>query len=264
MSSSIHMKVICFILFQHQRFVFSSLIILQLIIIQFTGLQKLSIETINISFFFSGRSVDITLSEVNLNGHITELDRSSCGHWGGSCVDKAFKSALAEIFTEEMIKNYKHRHLADYIYLFREFEKRKFISRQNSFIMKFPFSLYEECLKTFGEDLITHINKSKFKDQIIMKLDKLKMNWKLFETFFQPACDGIIKHVKKLFHSPKFKDVNKIFMVGGFSESYILQDAIRDAFPNCHVIVPKEPSLAVLRGAVMLGNDLQSIASRIS
>lgn len=199
-----------------------------------------------------------------MNGHITELDRSSCGHWGGSCVDKAFKSALAEIFTEEMIKNYKHRHLADYIYLFREFEKRKFISRQNSFIMKFPFSLYEECLKTFGEDLITHINKSKFKDQIIIKLDKLKMNWKLFETFFQPACDGIIKHVKKLFHSPKFKDVNKIFMVGGFSESYILQDAIRDAFPNCHVIVPKEPSLAVLRGAVMLGNDLQSIASRIS
>lgn len=198
-----------------------------------------------------------------MNGHIKELDRSSCGHWGGSSVNKAFKSTLAEIFTEEMIKNYKHRHLADYFHLFREFEIRKCISRENNFIMTIPYSLCEECLNTFGEDIKARINKSKFKDHIKVICDKLIINRKFFETFFHPACDEIIKHVKKLFiQSPKFIDVNKIFMVGGFSESYILQDAIRDAFSNYQVIVPKEPSLAVLRGAVMLGNDLQSIDSR--
>lgn len=202
---------------------------------------------------------------MKLNGHIAELDRSSCGHWGGSCVYKAFKSVLAEIVTEEMIKKYKHKHIADYMRLFNEFERRKFnYQRNTSVIVRLPISLYWECLEIFGEDLKTLINKSKFKDQIKVIADKFEINWELFETFFQPACGGIIKHVKQLFQSSKFKDVNKIFMVGGFSESYILQDAIRDAFPNCQVRVPKEPSLAVLRGAVMLGNDLQSIASRIA
>lgn len=79
------------------------------------------------------------------------------------------------------------------------------------------------------------------------------MRIKSFETFFQPACDEIIKLLKKMFQSPKLIDVKKILMVGGVSESSIFQEAIRDAFPTCQVIVPEEAGLAVLRGAVLLG-----------
>lgn len=56
-----------------------------------------------------------------------------------------------------------------------------------------------------------------------------------------------------MFQSPKLIDVKKILMVGGFSESCIFQEALRDAFPNCQVVVPEEAGLAVLRGAVLLG-----------
>lgn len=64
------------------------------------------------------------------------------------------------------------------------------------------------------------------------------MRIKSLETFFQPACDEIIKLLKKMFQSPKLIDVKKILMVGGVSESCIFQEAIRDAFPNCQVVVP--------------------------
>ena len=52
--------------------------------------------------------------------------------------------------------------------------------------------------------------------------------------------------------------------VGGFSESPLLQDAIRKAFPDCQVIVPQEAGLAVLRGAVVFGYNPKAIDSRIA
>jgi hypothetical protein len=37
-------------------------------------------------------------------------------------------------------------------------------------------------------------------------------------------------------------------MVGGFSESPMLRDAVERAFPNHSLIIPQEAGLAVLRG----------------
>lgn len=85
------------------------------------------------------------------------------------------------------------------------------------------YFLCEECLNIFGEDIKVWINKLKFKDYIKVIYDKLRINRKFFEIFFQFVCDEIIKYVKKLFiQFFKFIDVNKIFMVGGFFELYIL------------------------------------------
>lgn len=210
--------------------------------------------------------MDVTAHEVQWNGQLKELGRSSSGIWGGNSVDKAFKSVLTEIITEEMLEHYIKKYPDDYLSLYRNFEdiKRRCRKGQNPHSLKIPYSFSKECVLTFDTDFTTLIRISKFKYQISLQHDKMKMKLKLFETFFQPACNGIIKHVKDLFKSLKFSDVNKIFMVGGFSESCILQDAIREAFPNCQVIIPQKPSLAILHGAVMLGYDLQSIASRIA
>lgn len=196
--------------------------------------------------------MDITVLEVKNNGDIKELHRSSDGELGGSSVDTAFKRALAEITTKEMIENYSRKYPDDYLNMFEDFEIKKRICRKGQICsLKIPMSFNEECLETLGADIKTLVNNSKYKDTFILRADRMRI--KSFETYFQSACDGIIKLLKELFQSPKLKDVNKILMVGGFSESCILQDAIRDAFPNCQVVVPGEPDLAVLRGAVVFG-----------
>ena len=209
------------------------------------------------------------MHEVKRNGHLKELDRASGGDWGGTSVDMAFKDALAEIVTEGMIEGYCHKHTGDYISLFRDFEikKRKcgIGNDSNSLItLKVPVTFTEECKDTLGEDLTTLTNKSRFKNHFFWKSDKVRIDMPTFEGFFQPACNGIINHVKELFRSPKVKDVKKILMVGGFSESPLLQDAIRKAFPDCQVIVPQEAGLAVLRGAVVFGYNPKAIDSRIA
>nr|XP_034311452.1 heat shock 70 kDa protein 12A-like [Crassostrea gigas] len=199
-----------------------------------------------------GGTVDITVLEVKNNGDIKELHRSSDGELGGSSVDTAFKRALAEITTKEMIENYSRKYLDDYLNMFEDFEIKKRICRKGQICsLKIPMSFNEECLETLGADIKTLVNNSKYKDTFILRGDRMRI--KSFETFFQPACDEIIKLLKKMFQSPKLIDVKKILMIGGVSESCIFQEAIRDAFPNYQVVVPEEAGLAVLRGAVLLG-----------
>lgn len=194
----------------------------------------------------------ITVFEVQKNGDIKELVRVSCGDCGGSSVNKAFESALAEIVTEEMLESYSKNYPIDYLDLFKDFEsKKRSFQKGKGCVLHIPYTFNEKCLETFGTNLATLINNSKYKDKLICVKDKIRT--KSFETFFQLACDKIIRLVEELFQSPKFKDVSKIVMAGGFSESCIFQEALRDAFPNCQVVVPEEAGLAVLRGAVLLG-----------
>lgn len=217
--------------------------------------------TLNI--FSLGGTVDITVLKVKQNGDIIELDRLTDGEWGGSSVDTAFKSALAEITTKEMIENYSRKYPDDYLSVFRDFGIKKRSCRKGQVCtLTIPMSFNKECLETLGTDVNTLINNSKYKDNFIFRRDKMRI--KSFETFFQPACDGIIKLLKELFHSPKLKDVNKILMVGGFSESSIFQEALRDAFPTCQVVVPGGSGEAVLRGAVVFGFYSSTKSYRVS
>lgn len=214
--------------------------------------------------------MDITVHEVEKNGQLKELERASGGHWGGTSVDVAFKNALAEIVTKEMIETYRQKFPEDYLELIKNFEiKKRYCQKGQGSLhsvitLPIPFSFNQECLNMLGTDLATMISNFKFRDDMIWRTGKLRIKIKFFETFFQPACNGIIKHVKELFQSTKMKDVNKILMVGGFSESYILQTEIRNAFPNCQVIVPEEAGLAVLRGAVLFGLYPRVINSRVA
>lgn len=202
--------------------------------------------------------MDITIFEVKRNERLKIIEKASHGDLGGTTVNRTFESALEEILTKEMIEGYSHEFTKDYIELLREFEERKRNCRKDygsdSYItLKFPVSFTTKCYDTFDTDIITLVNKSRFRDKMLWKRDKIAIHRLMFETFFQPACDEIVRHVKKLLQLSTVKDVEMILMVGGFSESDILQDVIRSAFPNCQVLVPKEAGMAVLRGAVSFG-----------
>ncbi|WAQ98305.1 HS12A-like protein, partial [Mya arenaria] len=57
---------------------------------------------------------------------------------------------------------------------------------------------------------------------------------------------------------------NTILLVGGYAESPMLQSEIKDAFRDKTVIIPDEAGLAVLKGAVLFGNDPLVVVSRIA
>lgn len=214
-----------------------------------------------------GGTVDITVHEVQCNGTLKELDKASGGAWGGTRVDESFKEMLEEIVGGGMMEEFALSHTADFIDLFRDFETKKRNVKDDSpgkITIRIPINLQELYEERTKEEIKKRIRQTKYKDDLTWVGDRLRIDKPRFVELFSAACDGMVDHVKKLLKSPKVRGTNNILMVGGFSESPLLQKRIREEFPSCRVIIPQEAGLAVLKGAVIFGHQPATIAARIA
>jgi hypothetical protein len=53
-------------------------------------------------------------------------------------------------------------------------------------------------------------------------------------------------------------------MVGGLSESEYVQKSMQTAFPDINVLIPEDPELAVMKGAVLFGFNPSVITARVA
>ncbi|KAH3891140.1 hypothetical protein DPMN_015229 [Dreissena polymorpha] len=83
-------------------------------------------------------------------------------------------------------------------------------------------------------------------------------------SFFTTTLTQIITHTSDLLEKPDCVGVEAILMVGGFSESKLLQEIVKMMFSQLKIIVPPEAGLAVLKGAVIYGHCPTAITERIS
>nr|XP_022291963.1 heat shock 70 kDa protein 12A-like [Crassostrea virginica] len=214
-----------------------------------------------------GGTVDITVHEVMKDKTLKELEKASGGDWGGNYVDNRFKDFLTSVVTSEVMEGFHLRHTGEYIELFQDFEniKRKTDPTQQSRVtMRMPGSLRELYEKIRNKSLKKAIEESKNSESIKWEGDKLRFTIAFYEDLFLSACAGIIRHIHDLLDKPKMKGTNTILMVGGFSESPILQARIKQEFRDCKIVIPNEPSLAVLKGAVNFGHNPCVISERIA
>lgn len=78
---------------------------------------------------------------------------------------------------------------------------------------------------------------------------------------FQPTLDSIVSHVVSQIDSR----ISHLFLVGGFAESPLLQQQLRNAVGDrVHVIIPNDVSLTILKGAVLFGLDPTTVRMRTS
>lgn len=166
-----------------------------------------------------------------------------------------------EIVGKDLMDTFRKHRTVDYLELFRNFELKKRSKKESdNVILYVPVSFVDIC-----EDLGELIARSKFQGSMELEMDKLLIKAPTFDSFFTPTCRKVVKHVQSLLQSSKAEGVEFILMVGGFSESPVLQDAIKDAFsPKYRVVIPQEAGLTVLRGAVLFGNDPEVIDCRIA
>lgn len=216
--------------------------------------------------FYTGGTVDITVHEVQSNGSLKELYKANGGNWGGTYIDAAFRRFLADIVGNDVMDNFQATKMMDYIDLFREFEvkKRNFKNEMTEKItIKVPIALNDDFKHARGKDIKDHINtKPHYKNTVSWIGDKLRMEAGIAKGLFKEACDSVAHHLKTLFSEGQVRDVPTILMVGGFSESPMLQDVIKQTMPNKKIIIPADPGLAVLKGAVIFGHDPTVIRER--
>ncbi|KAH3825516.1 heat shock 70 kDa protein 12B-like [Dreissena polymorpha] len=214
-----------------------------------------------------GGTIDITVHEVCLGGELKEVHKATGGAWGGTVVDQAFMDFLGQLIGKDKLDNFKKDQMEDYLDLMRDFEVKKRatdLTTDRKVTLRLAIELLE-VLEANNRQIMTQFMQTfKHASKIALVSGKLRLNFEIFRSFFVDAVDNILQHLSSLLLKPETSGVGTILMVGGFSESPLLQEAIQNKFPAMKIIVPQEAGLAVLKGAVIFGHCPTSIKSRVS
>ncbi|KAL3880726.1 hypothetical protein ACJMK2_032943 [Sinanodonta woodiana] len=232
-----------------------------------TGISVFSPGTKYLVLDAGGGTVDITVHEVLADRKVRELHKASGGDWGGTQVDEAFKQLLIKIVGNDVMVRFSRNHTADYLDMYREFEtKKRAISGDivGKVTFKIPIALKDIFEETTGEDIKDAIAQTRYSEQLSWTGDKLRINADLMKCLFDSAISGMTNHLRQLFNEPTVKGTDTILLVGGFSDSPLLQEAVRKTFPDKRLIIPQDAGLAVLKGAVIFGHQPESISARVA
>ena len=206
------------------------------------------------------------MHKLNQSGGLEEVFAATGGGWGGSLVDKEFEKLLIEITNKSVYEEFKTCHTDDWVELWRNFEIKKksaLPQMEKQTIMKIPTSFFQLFHKTTNKRVEDRIAESSYAGAIKVTLDKLIMESKVFQGLFTKSVNKTIRHLKNTFLGKGMEEITAILMVGGFSDSKILQDAVKTEFKPTAVICPVDAVTAVLKGAVLFGHDPKAIAARV-
>ncbi|KAL3879605.1 hypothetical protein ACJMK2_031893 [Sinanodonta woodiana] len=211
-------------------------------------------------------TIDITVHEVLSVGKLKELHKASGGAWGGNQVDEAYRQFLISLVGNPIFHRFQVECKEDYLDIFRDFEiKKRDITpdNDNKVTIRIPSSLKEIFEDESGEDLRKAIMQTKYSNEVSLTGDKLRINASVMKSLFSNAIQSTVSHVKELMKDKIVRSISSILMVGGFSESKMLQHAIRTSFPNVRIIIPYEAGLVILKGAVVFGHSPSSVSHRV-
>ncbi|XP_076081761.1 heat shock 70 kDa protein 12A-like isoform X1 [Mytilus galloprovincialis] len=215
-----------------------------------------------------GGTADITVHKKVANGQLKEKHRAIGNDCGGTSIDKRFFEVFEEIFGNTIINLLKKECPLAYLDLVREFESQKRAvetSNKTKVTMAIPFvALDEMCQKSLQKNLKSLLENSPYSKEIMLtKGGKIRISVDFFKMFFMPSIEGVISLMREIFRNKSLKNVAHVLIVGGFSECKLMQDAVRNAFPDQRIINPNEAGLSVLKGAVLFGHKPDYIQSRV-
>jgi len=194
-----------------------------------------------------------------------ELHRPSGGPWGGTCVDDRYIAWLTELFGEVTMEKFKAESMGDFIDVLREFETKKrsvSVDTQGMITFRIPTAL-KECNDESGDEQIaTTIARLNLNEDVKIKRDKLHVSAEIARSWFKESIEHTVRHVTTVLLEPAMKDVNTVLLVGGYGECHLIQEAIEKAVDKRTVLVPEDPGLAVLKGAVKFGHQPRLVTSR--
>lgn len=216
-----------------------------------------------------GGTADITVHEKMNDGSLHEVCCASGNGCGGTSVDTAFFDFLKEIIGNEAMESLKTEHLEEYLDILREFEmkKRSFrLNKKDVTYFRIPVNALDAIVSssTIHKTLKDALKASKHANDVIVHKDKLKIDSQIFRSLFDSTVYGIVHLLHSMLKDGRADWVSQIILVGGFSGSQLLQEAIKKTFPEQQLIVPCESELSVVKGAVIFGHRPDIISERIS
>ncbi|XP_035283587.1 heat shock 70 kDa protein 12B [Anguilla anguilla] len=207
-----------------------------------------------------GGTVDLTVHQIEQpQGTLKELYKASGGPYGAVGVDLAFEAMLCQIFGADFIESFKAKRPAAWVDLTIAFEARKRTaspSSANPLNISLPFSFIDFYKRHRGQSVETALRKSNMNIVKWSSQGMLRLTPEAMRELFQPTINNIVKHIEDLMRKQEVQGVRFLFLVGGFAESPMLQQAVHAALGrSCRIIIPQDVGLTILKGAVLFGLD---------
>ncbi|XP_061167539.1 heat shock 70 kDa protein 12A-like [Saccostrea echinata] len=210
-----------------------------------------------------GGTADFCVHEKISKEEVKEVYKASGGAFGGMYVNKEYKEFLKKIFGRQSLQKLQLRDMGDFLDIERSFEVKKRDAKSEihgNVTIRIPFNLVEISKAEFP-NLAEHTAEVFGTDEVSVMWDKIKINSEIFQTFFRKSIDGITDYMNEIIK--EIPNISMILLVGGFAESSILQTSIKNRFMEQNLIIPEQPGLSVVKGAVMYGYNPTKIFSRI-
>ena len=208
--------------------------------------------------------MDLTVHEISETGGLKEVHVATGGGWGGIVVDQAFKALLVEIFGD-VYEAFTKAETDDWLDLWRTFEvKKKTIDpeKTDKIVITLPATLlnmYEEA-NGFGIDKALS---SRFASKIELRKNKMFFCHDVMKGLFEKSIQSTISCIHDILQDRKISNIKAILMVGGFSDSLMLKEAVKRSVRHLTIVTPQNASSAILRGAVIFGHNPVAITHRV-
>ena len=174
-------------------------------------------------------------------------------------VESEFHRLMRDIVGDEVYQRWIDENQHDFLDLQRELKsnitKFKVKSDVNKVIFIISASLIGTMKEIKDETFTQAIDKSQYRGQLTSLSDKLRIDADVFNNLFKPCIDKIVGYIQDLLKDQYIQGTGIFLMAGELSGSLMVQEAIKRAFPNINVIIPKEPRWAVSTGAVIYGHQ---------
>ncbi|XP_053389278.1 heat shock 70 kDa protein 12A-like [Mercenaria mercenaria] len=206
-----------------------------------------------------GRTASITALSTE-DGTPRRLHTLAGGGWGGQAVNEEFKQFLIKIVGAPVFLKFVEEEESDWMDLKMKFEtiKHGVKSEDDGKVsLRLPVSLREILEECCNENVQTAVQASPYSKKIYFTRDLMRLDVSIIKDLFTNSVEKIISNIKETLQIEAVTGTKTIIMVGGFSESPLVQSAVKEAFPDCNVFVPKEPAYALLKGAVMKGRNVE-------
>ncbi|KAL3879156.1 hypothetical protein ACJMK2_031465 [Sinanodonta woodiana] len=206
-----------------------------------------------------GFGVDTTVQDAPENEPVKEFSKSHGDANGGVRVDEEFMKLITKVFGADIIGLFMKKHKIDLIDLQQEFEvrKRRFTldAAYDTTDLHLPPSLLKLYLTKSKERLQDRIDDTDLVGKIIAKDDRLIIDKSIMKDLFGPSIKSIISYLSSIAKDPEVRQTDAIILTGGFSQSSVLEGAVRFYFPTAKIVIPPNADLAVLLGGVLIGHN---------
>lgn len=205
---------------------------------------------------YLGGTVDSTVMELDSDNELKQRQRSCGAVFGGIRVDGAFVEFLMKLFGFEIMDKFFQTCKNELLQLQKDFEvkKRTFMpANGQNIVIKLPPMIKKIYEVNYKQQLQLKVANSEYGELIKLVGDNLHIDVEIMESFYSVVSEQISSHLVKILYSGAMKDMKTLVMAGGFANSVIIQNIIRKKFPDITILMPNEPELAVMKGAVLYG-----------